>query len=428
MESAPIGSIAFALGAAALGSLFAAADAALTSLPEARLQTLAAEPDSVFRRYEAHRVRILSRWLVARVATISLAAAVLSSAAESYFGPRTGPIVALIGAVLTYGTLAEMMATVARQRPESVGKIALRFLFPLEWAVIPLAAPLAALGQFVARRFPEQRPTDARITETEVEWAVSEGEKTGALDEEPAEMIRNVLDFKHLTAKEVMVPRRKVSAIELSTPLEAVIEFVAREKHSRYPIYRETPDNIVGLLYAKDLFDLVKNGSIGKKSAEEIMRKPVLFVTEPQSVVSVLREMRTRRLHIAVVSDDTGGTAGIVTLEDIIEEIVGEIKDEHDTDADAAIQKLADGRFVADASIPIGDLEGHLGRSLQTDGEFESLGGLIIQRAGHVPKQGEAVQVSGFRFIVREADERRVAKVEIIRAEPELQPPPEVRV
>jgi len=387
LESAPIGSIAFAFVAAALGSLFAAADAALTSLPEPRLQARAAEPHSVFKRYEEHRVRILSRWLVARVATISLAAAVLSSAAETYFGARTGPFVALIGAVLTYGTLAEVMGTVARRRPEAVGAIALRFLFPLEWAVIPLAAPLAALGQFVARRFPEQHVTDARITQTEVEWAVSEGEKTGALDEEPAEMIRNVLDFKTLTAKEVMIPRRKISAIELSTPLESVIEFVAAEKHSRYPVYRESPDNIVGLLYAKDLFDLVKNGSIGKKSAEEIMRKPVLFVTEPQSVVSVLREMRTRRLHIAVVSDDTGGTAGIVTLEDIIEEIIGEIKDEHDTDADAAIQKLADGRFVADASIPIGDLEPHLGRSLQTDGEFESLGGLIVQRAGHVPKQ-----------------------------------------
>jgi CBS domain containing-hemolysin-like protein len=427
LESVPIGSIAFALAAAALGSLFAAADAALTSLPEARLQALASEPNSVFARYEAHRVRILSRWLVARVSTISLAAAVLSAAAESSFGPRTGPFVALLGAVLTYGTLAEIMGTVARKRPEAVGATALRYLFPLEWAVIPLAAPLAMLGQLVARRFPEQRAVDARITETEVEWAVAEGEKTGALDEEPAEMIRNVLDFKHLTAKEVMVPRRKISAIELTTPLDAVIEFVASEKHSRYPVYRETPDNIVGLLYAKDLFDLVKKGAIGKKSAEEIMRKPVLFVTEPQSAVSVLREMRTRRLHIAVVSDDTGGTAGIVTLEDIIEEIVGEIRDEHDTDADAAIQKLADGRFVADASIPIGDLEAHLGRSLQTDGEFESLGGLIVQRAGRVPKPGEHLQVSGYRFIVRESDERRVVKVEIVRSEPELQPPAEVR-
>jgi CBS domain containing-hemolysin-like protein len=413
--------------AAAFGSLFAAGDQALTSLPEARLKALSAEPNSVFQRYERDPLRVLSRWLVARVASISLASAVLSSAAERYFGPQTGPIVALFGAVLTYGTCAEVLGMVARRRPEAVGAAALRFLFPLEWAVIPLAAPLAALGRWVGRRLPEERPADARLTETEVEWAVTEGEKTGALGVEPAEMIRNVLDFKDLATKAVMVPRRKITGIELGTPLDRVMEIVAAEKHSRYPVYRDTLDNIVGLLYAKDLFDLVKKGTLAKRKLEELMRKPVLFVTESQAALSVLREMRTRRLHIAMVSDDTGGTSGMVTLEDIIEEIVGEIRDEHDADADAAIQKVADGRFFADASIPIGDLEPHLGRSLQTDGEVESLGGLIVQRAGHVPKTGEHVQLGEFRFIVREADERRVVKVEIVRSEPELQPPAEAR-
>jgi putative hemolysin len=158
---------------------------------------------------------------------------------------------------------------------------------------------------------------------------------------------------------------------------------------------------------------------------DDLLRKPVLFVAESQAAISVLREMRSRRLHLAIVSDEFGGTSGIVTLEDIIEEIVGDIRDEYDTEEAAPIQKLADGRFVADAAIPIADLELHLGKKLPEDGDFESLGGLIVHRAGRVPEVGATVSLDGYDLIVREADETRVVKVEIVRAEPGLAPPAE---
>jgi putative hemolysin len=170
---------------------------------------------------------------------------------------------------------------------------------------------------------------------------------------------------------------------------------------------------------------VVGAGKLAETKLEDLIRKPVLFLAETQSALSVLREMRSKRLHLAIVSDEFGGTGGIVTLEDIIEEIVGEIRDEYDTEEVAQIQKLAEGRFVADAAIPLGDLEIHLGRKLPEDSAFESLGGLIVHRAGRVPEVGATVSLDGYDLIVREADETRVVKVEIIRAEPGLAPPAE---
>ena len=247
---------------------------------------------------------------------------------------------------MTYGTFTEIVGTFARRRPEVVGAMCLVFLRPLEWLVAPLADPLAIIGRAVGRRVPKSRNTDARITETEVEWVVSEGEKAGAIANEPAEMIRKVLDFKDLTAPEVMVPRRHILGLELGTPLVEVVALVAAEKHSRYPVYRETLDNVVGLLYAKDLFAVMRDGRLETTKLVDIIRTTILFVSEHQSAAKILQDMRSRRLHMAIVSDEFGGTAGLVTLEDIIEEIVGDIRDEHDVEA--PIQSLGEGRVMAD--------------------------------------------------------------------------------
>ncbi len=418
--------IAAAVGVAILGSLFAAGDAALTSLPEGRLKALAelgGTTGPAYARYAKDRVRVLSRWLVARVIAISLTAALLADLADSAFSAHLGPIVAMAGAVVTYGVFAEILGTLARRRPEQLGALALRFLLPIEWAVVPLAEPLALIGRFVSARIrDEASPDAARLTENEVEWVVAEGEKSGALAEEPAEMIRNVLDFKDLTARGVMVPRRKMSAIEIATSLDKVIELVSSEKHSRYPVYRETLDNIVGLLYAKDLFAVVRDGELHTKTLDDLVRRPVLFVAESQPAASVLKEMRARRLHMAVVSDEFGGTGGIVTLEDVIEEIVGEIHDEYDVESEPLVEDLGGGRFTCDAAVSLTDLGARLGRELPSDGDFESLGGLLVHRAGRVPPIGSTFILSGFKLTVREADETRVVRVDI---EPAPEPAPE---
>ena len=163
---------------------------------------------------------------------------------------------------------------------------------------LPFAWPLAELGHFIGRRLVMRAPVNPRVAETEVEWMVNQGERAGALANEPAEIsIRNVLEFKEFTARDVMVPRRLIVGIEMSTRFDNALAIVASEGHSRYPVYRETPDNIVGLLYVKDLFTRQREGNLGDAQLADVVRTPVLFVAETQSISAVLREMRARRLH-----------------------------------------------------------------------------------------------------------------------------------
>jgi putative hemolysin len=405
-----------ASGAATIiGSLFAASDAALTEIPEGRMQALGSDPrgsGAAFRRFTDDPLRLLSRWLVGRVVALSTASVLLCDAARLLGLDRFAIPVAVLGAVLTYGTFTEIFSTLARRRPERVGALGLVLLRPLEWVVAPLADPLSILGRAVRRRVPKSRPTDARIAESEVEWVVSEGEKAGAIANEPAEMIRKVLDFKDLTVSDVMVPRRHVRGIEAATPLADVVAVVASQKHSRYPVFRENLDNVVSLLYAKDLFAVVRDGRIGAADLAEVARTPVLFVSQNEAAAKVLHDMRSRRLHVAIVSDEFGGTSGLVTLEDIVQEIVGDIRAERGIDA--MIHAIGDGRVVADASVHLDELARALGKPFPDDGEFESLGGLIVSRAGLVPKVGATLQVGGLKLIVREADATRVVTVEIV--------------
>src|SRR5581483_2692788 len=293
--------IASAVLAAAIGSLFAAGDAAVNNLGEGRLAGLSTPPPSTtspFIRYTLHRNRILSRWLVGRVLSMASATALLDAAGTSFEFGRWRPLFAVLGAVVLYATFTEILNTIARRSPEVVGGFALRWLRPLEWLLVPLAEPLALLGKFVGQFAPE-RPTDARFTETEIATVVDEGQKSGTLDREPAELIKNVLDFKDLTAREVMIPRTRVSGIDITTPLDEVRKHVAQEGHSRYPVYRGSLDQIVGLLYAKDLFKHEE-----AKQLTELVREQLLYVTESQPIASMLREMRAKRLHLALVTDE----------------------------------------------------------------------------------------------------------------------------
>ncbi|MET0594800.1 MAG: transporter associated domain-containing protein, partial [Polyangiaceae bacterium] len=270
------------------------------------------------------------------------------------------------------------------------------------------------LGRWAARLVAEDPPPESRKTEAEVEWVVTEGQKHGSLGREPAEMIRNVLELKDLVVRDVMVPRTRVSAIEVTRPIPEVLKIVASEGHSRFPVYRDKVDNIVGLLYAKDLFRILKDVKLQTRPLIDLVRAPVNFVPETQGVSSVLREMRSRRLHMAVVIDEFGGVSGIVTLEDILEVIVGEIRDEYDTE-EAPIQDLGDGRLLVDATVSVDDLSAYLGAKIPEDGDYESLGGLLLHRAGNVPTVGTQIDAFDFCFIVREADEKRIIKVEIVR-------------
>lgn len=234
----------------------------------------------------------------------------------------------------------------------------------------------------------------------------------GPLDDEPAAMIRNVLNLRELTVEDVMVPRTQVCVFELGTALRDVIHTVREDGHSRYPVYQGTPDHIVGLLYVKDLFALLDK-DLDTTKLNTITRKPALFVAEAQSALSVLREMRQKRQHLAVVSDAFGGTAGIVTLEDLLEQIVGDIRDEYDTEAERVVETHADGTLVIDAFTDLESLHDTLGEVMAEEDQVHSLGGLVASRLGRIPQTGDVLIVGQAEVTVLEANATHALKLSL---------------
>jgi CBS domain containing-hemolysin-like protein len=310
---------------------------------------------------------------------------------------------------------AEIATMLARRNPDRALPGLLRILRPFELLFAPFGAPLAALSGSVSRVLPPRQPVDGRTAEHEVELLLAEGAKDGTLSDDRAAMIQNVLQFSDLTAAQVMVPRTSLTAIKADARVEEVLKTVATEGHSRYPVFRDSIDNIVGLLVAKDLFRVANDAAARGEAVQKFMRTPVNFVPETQPVAALLREMRGRRAHLAVVVDDYGGVSGIVTLEDIIEEIIGDIQDEHDAEENPIVE-LGEGHVMVNAAMPVDDLSRFLGVEIPDEGDFVSVGGMVVSRAGHVPAAGTEVEAYGLKFIVREADKRRVSKLEVLRA------------
>ena len=415
----PLPALGGAIASLVFGALFAGADTAITSLSSTRLEALVDQAEGAdkqaYLRIQQQDAKLRSRYLLGRVASTAVTAVCMLEIFEAWFPAGAGAI-ALATSILFTSVLFEISTTLARKHADRSAVWAARWLRPLEIAMLPLAVPLGWMGSRLARRDGEQ-PIHPRVTEAEVEALVDEGERSGLFAREPADIIRNVLDFAERTAKDAMIPRAKVEAIDVTTPIDEVRRIVAESGHSRYPVYREQIDNVVGLLYAKDLFKTFhpsqRDPKVGAEKVEDLLRTPANFVAESQPLATLLREMRSRRQHLAIVVDEFGSVSGIVTLEDVLEEIVGEIHDEHDTEG--TIEDLGDGRVVADAAISMKELFAYLGTELDPTTD-ESLGGMLTQQLGKIPEAGTALSRFGLRFIVRTADDKHVGKVEVIRA------------
>ena len=412
------GELVFAILPALFAALFATASAVLASVPDARKialrGTLHGPSQAALDRYLESPNRVESRWLVLRVLGLAACAILVDQSIPLGVG-RWRHVLALCAVIAAYGLPAYVGMVLAKRTPEASLPYVLRFLRPFEIVIAPFAAPLAWLGKIAAGSVRRTRPPSMSLAETEVQILVTESEQSGVLHPDRAEMIRNVLDFKDLKAGDVMVPRTQVTALDVSTSTEEVLKVIASRPHSRYPVYRERIDNIVGILHVKDLIGAAADKDLLAVTIADVMRAPVVFVPESQSASSLLRDMRSgRRHHMAIVLDEFGGMSGVVTLEDVIEEIVGDIRDEHDND-EPPIVDLGNGRLMVDAGVPITDLSRYLGIELPEGAHYNSLGGFIVDRVGQVPNVGETLSDFGLDFVIRDADDRRVAKVEIIR-------------
>jgi len=246
----------------------------------------------------------------------------------------------------------------------------------------------------------------------ELQLILEQGKESGALDSTEHEMIQNVFDFKDRVVKNIMVPRTQIAALEINTPSSEVVKMVIDEGYSRLPVYTESVDNIIGVVHAKDILPLLyANKSIVLK---EIIRE-AYFIPESKRINDLLTELQLKRIQIAIVLDEFGGTAGMVTLEDIVEELVGEIQDEYDEEV-PIVEKITDHEFVVSCMASIADVNEHLPHELPEDETYDSVAGYINVIFGKIPDIGESEKADGYQFTILKKTDRMVvsAKLEVL--------------
>ena len=401
---------------------FAALNNTLANVGEGRLKALL--DDDVLKPTAARLLRDRSimhvRLIVGRVLSWGVAAIALVRLLQIHVSGLWLWVVAPAMLAIVDGGLNALFSRALRPILITHAIEVFRWIRPVEWGLAPVVAPVLLVKRTVDRLISRERVDLVdNVTEFDVERMINRGEQSGTLSELHAEMLRSVLEFQDTVTREVMVPRTHVVALDVHTSVQKALELVVDKGHSRYPVFRDTVDHIEGLLYAKDLFKFFKDDASSDKDISALVRRPAYYVPESKKVSSLLREMQVRRFHMAVVIDEFGGTAGIVTLEDIIEEIVGEIRDEHDKE-DVPVKMLRPGVYTAKASVSIYDLEDILDVEIpKSNGDYDSLGGMITEVAGRVPKIGESVEIGGLKLTIREADKKHVVRVEIRKSVPQ---------
>jgi len=327
---------------------------------------------------------------------------------------------AVVGAIAVQFILLDLVPqAIARAAPERTLRPflpALRLTGPLLRALDRIHARFLT---FLTRRFgrhPARVPVEA--VEEEILSAVEEGQREGVLQEGEKRMIESIIEFRDVEVKEVMTPRTEMVAVRADAPCSEAINLIRRTGFSRIPVYEGTRDSIAGILYAKDILFAWGDADLAERPVGELARK-AYFVPETKKVSTLFAEFRTQRFHIAIVLDEYGGTAGLVTLEDIVEEIVGDISDEYaPRETKVRIRRVDPATIEVDGRVHVDDLNEECGLSIPAEGDYETIGGFLFSALGAVPRAGESFETEGLRFEIVEADERRILKVRI-RAAPE---------
>ena len=252
------------------------------------------------------------------------------------------------------------------------------------------------------------------VTEEEILALAEEAMEHSVIEESERDLIESIIDFGDTVAREIMVPRTDMVTIGAGATIAEVVDMSIEKGLSRIPVYGENADDIEGIVYVKDAMRTEREGGGGRAVAE--LSHPALFVPETKRVAELLAEMQAQRTHMAIVVDEYGGTAGLVTLEDLLEELVGEIRDEFDVEL-PAVETLPNGDVLVNASLNVDDVNGELDLELP-EGNYDSLGGLVFELLGRVPVAGDSVECEGVRLIVERVDGRRVVRVRLVRMEP----------
>jgi putative hemolysin len=416
----------------ALNGVFVAAEIALVSIRRSRVEQLVEEG-----RRGAHRVRALTSDPGRFLAVVQIGVTFIGFLAAAFAGVNLSQPLAdvLIAAGLgadTAGAIALIIVTVI----VSLVTIVFGELVPKTLALAHpegfatgLAVPIDLLGRLlhplvvvltrataaIARLLGAEVTTEQQISADELRLIVERGGEQGVLEAEEEQMINAVIELGERRVHEAMVPRVAMASLPDDGTLEQAIDLVVEVGHSRIPVYHDSIDEIVGILYAKDLLPYLKSDAAPRLPLRKLLRPPVL-VPESMTVDDLLHEFQRRKVHIAIVLDEYGGTAGLVTIEDLLEEIVGEIQDEYDIEEPMVVrlsdhEARVDGRADVDELLELFDLD----LKLEDAEEYDTVGGLIYHRVGGVPSPGDVVDVGGLRLTVETTDGRRVRKVLVAR-------------
>lgn len=412
-----------------LNGFFAGSEMAIISLRRSRVQELVEAGDrgaAAIQRLKDDADRFLATIQIGINFVATLAAAVGGALAVKVIrllferlpggglGAGSEPVaLGVVVVVITYLTIVfgELV-------PKSLGlryaeRVALAIARPLEvlgrWLSF-VGRPLTASSRLILSPFgAAPQGESAFVSEKEIKLMVQEGKEQGIFDQTEQELIHSVFEFTETSVKEVMIPRPQIDAIELDTPLEEALKFVVETGYSRYPVYRKSLDDVCGVLYYKDLLRLQMEGRPASLSA--IIHAPY-FVPETMQVSRLLKELQRRRMSMAIVVDEHGGLDGLVTIEDLIEEIVGEIHDEYEA-ADKPVERLRDGSLIIDASLNIKDLQDEHGLPFPESPAYETLAGFMLSQLQRMPKAGDIITYQGKKLTIVDMDGRRIARIKV---------------
>jgi len=410
----------------ALQGVFSAAEIGFLATSVARARHLRDEGHPAGRRLswmKAHPTRVLTTILICVTGLLYTAETLATRFCEATFSATLhefAPWVATIAMTVLVLVFAEVTPILyAAQKPEQVAQRTSGLVSTVLWllyypVVLPLTLASEGLMRLAGRPVQTNRPT---VTEDYLRSVITTGAEQGELDEPDARMLKRVFELGDRTVSQVMVPRPDMVCVAAEETLQTALERAVESRHTRLPIYEGSLDKIVGVLYTKDLLPHLRAQAMHRECRH--VAREALFVPENKRLDDLLRELQNRQRMMAIVVDEFGGTAGLVTVEDLLEEIVGEILDETDVE-EPSIVELEPGVFLCNATVSLHDLGRQLARSLPEE-EFDTLGGFVYDLVGRVPEVGETLAYEDLTLTVREVQGRRIRKVEIARQVPEEQ-------
>lgn len=400
-----------------VSALSSAIETALTSVSRIRIMQRADEdvPNAkvVLKLLEQPSRYLATILLINNLANIA-AASLATLLAQRVFGSSAAAVATgtMTFLVLVFGEISPK--SFAAQNAERVALRFAKLMHFLTGVLYPVGQIFIAIANGFIRLFGGKVTVGPFVTEEEIKALVTAGAEEAAIEEEEKEMIHSIFEFGDTIVREVMVPRTDMVTVEIKASLQDVLNIIIKEGHSRIPVYEESIDNIVGLVYAKDLLVHLNKAKNHIPPLKKIMR-PAYYVTETKKVSDLLKEMQQKKMHMAIVLDEYGGTAGLVTIEDLLEEIVGEIFDEYDLE-EAMIEVLSENKFRLDARAPIDEVGETLGVKFPEYGG-ETIGGFVYNLVGHIPVPGETADFNSLHFEVEKVMGRRILKILVTKKE-----------